>query len=1038
MNIRKVKAVIEKSPYGLGLQILPHVIQIPFRNSLLEIVCQNLNVFSSELLILGLENIVPKGTRRDKNYQSTLDQLEIESQKIFESGIRYEYENYQLVMALSSTKTSASFLLSSNSNIISYFQKLMTHPTKSPNQLRMSCQIPTTSNQAYITGKLNVLIVNDEFDDYQVDSGSINQCIGANEDGTPKWELISQWNSSNFKNFDTRQTIAGVGNYHVKISQGMANYLASKQIGVDELNNQPLTYLRSTTQGCQFNLLVHDYPAMAKGTFIVSNTVPNGYHMVIPKSAFQLGYSNLPVMDGTYTITLAVTMPSVEGISRFGSQFIRSMSKEILEARKPVIQQVMCDLNTSGENIHAAAKFLNNEVLALINSGYKEDNLTSYKKDWIFKICAVIVNNPDSLKWALQDPTLSFRMVEMLAERKMNLALGLGFIGQILMPLPDDTLPLHVISSVHAPIVKWKEGNWYNGSQLIPHNVVGMVSSGGLQYIGTLSVRAKYPIIDHSEQCMAVLINRSDGIGEGCEFMSHQSASICNLSFDKGRNEKLIWRNEVGYLEAINHFVELMRDYAIPKLHNNNFEFEFVNLNWGQLTRKIYENCFELGCSAITYLYAIATSQGKEKFRSMLPMIAEVSQVTKSQFGDQKYMFQDYELVNSVITNCVKQYHQTWYGDSRVDELGDTPYVDRMLSLSKYQFDRVINDSGIVADSIRFINSLHENPKLMNFVRPTVQLQGIWSKYDKEDRVFAQKFRDDHMEDLTMFKEENTEKIWVYYESLREDGRNFTESQISAFWDLHYQITEVITHNKLGKKYIPTCNRLWIMFSDYILSHTPKFSDREWIVSHLDKLSEEIIKKIHTAFQRNNDKFERLVEITEEILNFKTKNGTIRQYRTIKSTKTNEILGYVSTDIEPNIWNCEFTPNKSKIDDTYNKTYRIRLLNIQNTITNNFEFQEGSIPFEELFNEGDEEYWESERRSWWNEFRLEHCQDDDEDYEDIDEIEGREYSQEVFDSAKYKQTLVKKYISMHNLPDDWQPDNIEKWFADNIDILDPF
>ncbi|MCL1489633.1 MAG: hypothetical protein M1G31_02600 [Pseudanabaena sp. Salubria-1] len=359
MNIRKVKAVIEKSTYGLGLQILPHVIQIPFRNSLLEIVCQNLNVFSSELLILGLENIVPKGTRRDKNYQLTLDQLEIESQKIFESGIRYEYENYQLVMALSSTKTSASFLLSSNSNLISYFQKLMTHPTKSPNQLRMSCQIPTTSNQAYITGKLNVLIVNDEFDDYQVDSGSINQCIGANEDGTPKWELISQWNSSNFKNFDTRQTIAGVGNYHVKISQGMANYLASKQIGVDELNNQPLTYLRSATQGCQFNLLVHDYPAMAKGTFIVSNTVPNGYHMVIPKSAFQLGYSNLPVMDGTYTITLAVTMPSVEGISRFGSQFIRSMSKEILEARKPVIQQVMCDLNTSGENIHAAAKFLN-------------------------------------------------------------------------------------------------------------------------------------------------------------------------------------------------------------------------------------------------------------------------------------------------------------------------------------------------------------------------------------------------------------------------------------------------------------------------------------------------------------------------------------------------------------------------------------------------------------------------------------------------------------------------------------------------------
>jgi hypothetical protein len=72
------------------------------------------------------------------------------------------------------------------------------------------------------------------------------------------------------------------------------------------------------------------------------------------------------------------------------------------------------------------------------------------------------------------------------------------------------------------------------------------------------------------------------------------------------------------------------------------------------------------------------------------------------------------------------------------------------------------------------------------------------------------------------------------------------------------------------------------------------------------------------------------------------------------------------------------------------------------------------------------------------EFRSEYCQDDDEDDEDIDEIEGREYSQEVFDSAKYEQTLIKKYISIHNLPDDWQPDDIKKWFADNVDILDPF
>jgi len=51
MNIRK--AIIKNSPYGF--QILPNVnipfpnVNIPFRNSLLEVVCKNLNVFSSEL-----------------------------------------------------------------------------------------------------------------------------------------------------------------------------------------------------------------------------------------------------------------------------------------------------------------------------------------------------------------------------------------------------------------------------------------------------------------------------------------------------------------------------------------------------------------------------------------------------------------------------------------------------------------------------------------------------------------------------------------------------------------------------------------------------------------------------------------------------------------------------------------------------------------------------------------------------------------------------------------------------------------------------
>ncbi|MCY7334249.1 MAG: hypothetical protein LH649_16685, partial [Pseudanabaena sp. CAN_BIN31] len=893
MNIRK--AIIKNSPYGF--QILPDI-DILFRNSLLEIVCKNLNVFRlDQLLILGLENIVPKGMRGDKNYQSTLDQLEIESQKIFESGIRYEDKNYQLLMALSSTKASASFLLSSNSTLVDHFQKLMTHPTKSPNQLRMSCQIPTISNQGYVKGKfnlnklkLNVLIVDDEFDDYQVNSGSINQCIGANSDGTPKWEVISQWNSSNFKNFDTRQSIAGVGNCHVKISQGMANYLASKQIDVDDLNKQPLTYLRSANQGCQFCLLVHDYPAMATGTFIVSSTVPEGYHMVIPRSAFQLGYSNLPIMDGTYFITLAVTMPSIEGVSGFGSQFSRSMSKEILEARKPAIQQAMCKLNAAGHDISEAAKFFNDELLALGELVHEGVSFIAYKKDWLFKVCAAIVNNPDSLKWALQDPTISYRMVKMLAERKMDLALGLGFIGQILTPLPDDTLPLHVISSIHAPILKWKEGNWYNGSQLIPHNAVGMVSSEGLPYIGILSVRARYPIIDHSEQCMAVFINRSDGIGEGCEFMSHQSASICNLSFDEGRNEKLIWRNEVGYLEAINHFVELMRDYPIPKLQNNNFEA--VNLNWGQLTRNIYENCFELGCSAITYLYAIATSQGREKFKSMLPMITEVSQATEIQFGDQKYTIQDYKKTRSMISGYVKKYYQIWHNDSKIQELDNTPYIDRTINISKFQNDTDLDDVGTIAESIRFVNSLHDSPSLMNNVEPTVNLQSIWKKYSQEDKTFAKNFKKEYPDqaDRTKFEEGNLKQQAVYFDTLREKSSEFTDEQFSAFWDLYYSEHDVRIVNRYHqKKYIYKCNTVWIMFSDYIISHTPSFSTLKVFPK---KLSQEIIDKIHTAFKKHNDRFQTLVEFTDKIEFFTTqRDSTKSQSRVLKSVKTGEVIG---------------------------------------------------------------------------------------------------------------------------------------------------
>ncbi len=996
MNIRKVKAVIEKNPYGL--QILPQIpLHIPFRNSLLEIVCKNLNVSSSELLILGLEDIVPKGMRRDKNYESTLDQLEIESQKIFESGIRYEYENYQLLMALSSTRVSASFLLSSNSNLVSYFQKLMTHPTKNPNQLRMSCQIPAISNQGYVTGKfnlnklkLNVLIVDDEFDDYQVNSGSINQCIGANSDGTPKWELISQWNSSNFKNFDTRQSIAGVGNCHVKISQGMANYLASKQIDADDLNNPPSTYLRSAIQGCQFSLLVHDYPAMAKGTFIVSNTVPNGYHMVIPKSAFQLGYSNLPVIDGNYTITLAVTMPSVEGISRFGSQFSRSMSKDVLEARRPAIQKAMCDLNTAGQNIQAAAKFFHNELLAIGELVCEGNSFIAYRKDWLFKVCAAIVNN--SLRWALQDPTILYRMVEMLAERKMDLALGLGFIGQILMPLPDDTLPLHVISSIHAPILKWKESNWYNGSQLIPHNAVGMVSSGGLQYIGFLSIRGRYPIINHSEQCMSVFINRFDGIGEGCEFMSHQSASICNLNFDEGRNEKLIWRNEAGYLEAINHFVELMRDYPIPKVQKNNSEF--INLNWGKLTRIIYENCFELGCSAITYLYAIATSQGKEKFKSMLPMIAEVSQATESQFGDQKYTIQDYKKIHSMISGYVKKYYQTWHDDSRVQELDNTPYIDRTINISKLQNDNVLDDAGTITESIRFVNSLHKSPSLMDDAKPTVNLQSIWTKYSQEDKTFAKKFKKEYEADRTMFEEGNLKQQAVYFDALRKEGSKFTDGQFSAFWDIHYSKHDIRIANKsCQSKYIYRCNILWIMFSDYIISHSPIFSTLR--VSHKNRIGQEVFDKIHATFKENNDKFQALVEFTDIVETFTTQRDSAKsQCRVLKLVETGEVIGYLPItpiDVEPSTWNCEFTPHTSEKNGSYTKTYYLRLLHKSvNIPTNNFDFQEGSIPFEELFNEGDEDYWECERRSWLEEFRSEYCQDDDEDDEDIDEIEGRE------------------------------------------------
>lgn len=883
--------------------------EVPLRLTLLEQVCANLGVSHTSVVILELGGIAPKELRKEDYFPEMMQDLADSAQDLADNGITLDGVHYSLLQATSGAKSSASMLLSSDVRLVDYFKLLMTHPSKSYEQLMMGYQLPLTPNKAIVTAKLRILVVDDEFDNYQVHGGSISQCIGADENGQPKWEVISTWGDEVIKHYDTRQAIGGVGDCHVKISQGFADYLASKVTGFNSMTGQPVTFLDSANQGCQFRLMVAECPAMAKGTFVVEPSLAEDYHMIIPKSCFKLGYPNLPTLDGLYTVTLGATMQAVDGKAAFGSQFARSMSKSVLEVRKPYINAQMVKLNQAGSSIQEAAKFFNAEANSKViwfEENEDGEEVEQSRDDWFYKAMHSIATT-EHLSWALKDPTIIQRILSSLAKRKMKLALGMGYEGRVRTALPDDTLPLHVISASDAKVLKWKDGKFFSGKKELPHNAVGMVECNGAQYIGMLVVRGKAPIMNHAEQCMAVLIHRNDGIGDGSEFMSHQSASVCTMDFDGDRNSSLVWKDEDGYLEAINHFVKLQKYAPITPVAK---EKSKVEQDWGTLTRLVYESAFEMGCSGITSMYCQATEATHIKgFIYWLGAIAILTGATQLYLDCQKYAPKNPAELKAIIDGAM-EFYQAWQTDQRCKDLRSMPYIHRGLHTSKLSgfgekaFMR--KDVGTIAACINYVNSLHEVPALLQGMKPLSHLKGIWGDYSAHDKEVAIQFKASLRAFDALCKEgdADSKKVSALIDDARVRCAEFTTAQFSAFWDLSYSKDRLIEVGADGKEYIPTANKPWMLFTDRILSNVPELVLKKERV-FFKSVSADI--KASMLDRARKGSFKTVLEVSPEFVVFQEKKGAIEMFPVI-SVKRGDIIGYVGTHVVPDVYEVQVMP----------------------------------------------------------------------------------------------------------------------------------
>ena len=878
--------------------------EVPLRLTLLETVCANLGVSPTSVVILELGGIAPKELRKEgedgKAYLALLmEKLAVAAQSLADNGITL----YQLLQATSGAKSSASMLLSSDARLVAYFKLLMTHPSKSYEQLMMGYQLPLTPNKALVTAKLRVLIVDDEFDNYQVHAGSISQCIGADENGQPKWEVISTWKDEVIRHYDTRQSVGGVGDCHIKISQGFADYLASKVTGFNSMTGLPVTFLDSAEQGCQFRLLVAECPAMAKGTFVVSHTMAEDYHMIIPKSCFKLGYPNLPTLDGVLTITLGATMQAVDGKAAFGSQFARSMSKSVLESRKPVIAKQMERLNQAGSSIQEAAKFFNaeaNSKVVWFEEDENGDEVEQSRDDWFYKAMSSIATS-EHLSWALKDPTIIQRILSSISKRKMKLALGMGYEGRVRTALPDDSLPLHVISASDAKVLRWKDGKFFSGKTELPHNAVGMVESNGQQHIGMLVVRGKAPIMNHAEQCLAVLVHRADGIGSGCEFMSHQSASVCTMDFDGDRNSSLVYKDEVGYLEAINHFVKLQKFCPITPVVK---EKSKVEQDWGTLTRLVYESAFEMGCSGITSMYCQATEATHiSGFIYWLGSIAILTGATQLYLDCQKYAPTNPEELKAIIDGAM-EFYQAWQTDQKSKNLRSMPYIHRGLYTSKIvgfgDKAETKYDVGTIAACINYVNSLHEVPALLDGMKPLTHLRGIWGDYSATDKETAIQFKASLRAFDALCKEgdADTKKVSALIDEARVRCQEFTDAQFSAFWDLSYSKDRLIEVGQDKKEYIPVATKPWMLFTDRILTNTPELTLKKERVFFK---SVDADPKLRMLEQLRKGAVTTTLRVSPEFKLFKEKAGNIEMFP-VYSIKRDCIIGYVGTHVVPDTY----------------------------------------------------------------------------------------------------------------------------------------
>ena len=210
------------------------------------------------------------------------------------------------------------------------------------------------------------------------------------------------------------------------------------------------------------------------------------------------------------------------------------------------------------------------------------------------------------------------------------------------------------------------------------------------------------------------------------------------------------------------------------------------------------------------------------------------------------------------------------------------------------------HDVGTVSECIRYVNSLHEVPALLQGMKPLSHLRGIWGDYSAADKQVAIDFKASlkAFDALCREGDADTKKVSALIDDARVRCQEFTTAQFSAFWDLSYSKDRLIEVGQDGKEYIPTANKPWMLFTDRILTNTPELVLKKERVFFKSVDAE---SKLRMLEQLRKGAVTTTLRVSPEFVVFQEKKGAIEMFPVI-STKRNCVIGYVGTHVVPDTY----------------------------------------------------------------------------------------------------------------------------------------